>query len=92
MTAPTLADLVEPLVVELLQPLVTMYEQLATADLPLAVNAAEAARLLSISESHAMSLVNRGVLPSVRMGASVRIPVNALLEWLAANTTRGRTT
>jgi len=54
---------------------------------PLAVDAREAARLLSISERSLWSLTSpRGPIPCVRMGArSVRYSVHAIRAWLASH-------
>lgn len=45
----------------------------------------ETARFLSISRSHVYQLINSGVLPSVRIGRSRRIPIKAVLDFAAAN-------
>ena len=42
----------------------------------------EAAELLGISRSRAYELIAAGVLPSVRLGSSVRVPLDALREWI----------
>jgi excisionase family DNA binding protein len=52
----------------------------------LAVSVSEAARMLSISVSHAWDLVYDGRLPTVRFGKSVRVSVPALLEMLSGST------
>jgi excisionase family DNA binding protein len=44
----------------------------------LLLRVSEAARQLSISRSRAYELVSAGVIPSVRLGASVRVPALAL--------------
>ena len=51
-------------------------------DSPLLLNAVEAGKLLSISRSKVLDLAARGHLPSVRVGGSVRIPRDRLLEWI----------
>jgi len=43
---------------------------------------AEAAELLSISRSKTYELIATGVLPSVRVGGSVRVPVVQLRAWI----------
>lgn len=43
----------------------------------------EAGRVLSLGRSKTYELVRAGVLPSVRLGKSVRIPTAALEAWLA---------
>lgn len=42
----------------------------------------EAARLLSISRAKAYELVASGELPSIKVGASIRIRRRSLLAWL----------
>jgi len=42
----------------------------------------EAAVAMSLGRSKAYELVRRGLLPSVRLGRSVRIPVAALEAWI----------
>jgi excisionase family DNA binding protein len=47
----------------------------------------EAAAALGISRSKIYELLSSGGLPSVRVGASVRVPVDALREWIARRVT-----
>jgi excisionase family DNA binding protein len=49
----------------------------------------EAAVTLGISRSRCYELVGAGKLPHVRIGGSVRIPVDELKRWIAANTNTG---
>lgn len=42
---------------------------------------AEAANALGIGRSKTYALIALGVLPSVRIGKSVRVPIAALREW-----------
>ena len=42
----------------------------------------EAAELLGVSRSKVYELLARGVLPRVRVGLSLRIPVQALRRWV----------
>ncbi len=42
----------------------------------------EAAKILSISRSRAYELIAQGVIPSVRLGASVRVPALALTRFV----------
>jgi excisionase family DNA binding protein len=42
----------------------------------------DAAERLSISRTKAYELVSAGQLPTVRIGRSVRIPVEALRDWI----------
>lgn len=43
---------------------------------------AEAARLASISRSHAYALINKGEWPSVSLGRSRRVPAEWLDRWV----------
>ena len=49
----------------------------------------EAARRLGIGKTLAWELVWAGVLPSVRLGRCVRIPLAALEDWVARQTQTG---
>jgi excisionase family DNA binding protein len=42
----------------------------------------EAAATLGISRSKAYGLINAGKLPVIRIGATMRIPAEALREWV----------
>jgi excisionase family DNA binding protein len=44
---------------------------------------AEAADAIGVSRSKAYELIGSGVIPSVRLGGSVRVPVEALRAWIA---------
>jgi excisionase family DNA binding protein len=46
----------------------------------------EAGELLSISRSKAYALIAAGVLPSVRVGGSVRVPAARLQAWIEQHT------
>jgi excisionase family DNA binding protein len=61
--------------------------ELATERLLLTVE--EAARRLGIGKTLAWELVWQGVLPSVRLGRCVRIPLVALEEWIARRVREG---
>jgi len=43
---------------------------------------AEAAEILGIARSRTYALIASGELPSVRIGKSVRVPLEALHEWI----------
>ena len=45
----------------------------------------ESAKFLGISRSFVYRLINSGVLPTVRIGRSRRIPIRAVRELAAAN-------
>lgn len=55
---------------------------------PLLLRGGEVAHLLGCSRALAYRLMQRGVLPTVRVpgGKSVRVPREALVEWIRANT------
>jgi excisionase family DNA binding protein len=42
----------------------------------------EAATAMGISRSKAYALIARGDIPCVRVGSSVRVPVDALRDWI----------
>ena len=42
----------------------------------------EAAEVLGIGRSRAYALIAAGVIPSIRIGKSVRVPSDALREWV----------
>lgn len=42
----------------------------------------EAAALIGIGRTRVYDLIARGVLPSLRIGRSVRVPVEGLREWI----------
>jgi excisionase family DNA binding protein len=50
----------------------------------------EAAERLGIGKTLAWELVWDGVLPSVRLGRCVRIPLRALEDWIAQTATGGQ--
>lgn len=49
----------------------------------LAISVEEAARLLGISRGLAYALVNRGEIPSLRLGRRIVVPLHALDERLS---------
>jgi excisionase family DNA binding protein len=42
----------------------------------------EAAETLGVSRSRIYELIAQGELPSIRIGGSVRVPVDALRDWI----------
>lgn len=44
----------------------------------------EVAKMLGISQSKVYEMIARGVIPSVRAGGTILIPVEKLREWLAS--------
>ena len=55
-------------------------------ELPLLLTVEELARTLRISRTMAYELVNRANFPAVRIGRAIRVPRDALLRWLEAQT------
>ena len=43
---------------------------------------AEAAEAMGVSRSRAYELIADGSIPSIKLGASVRVPVQSLREWI----------
>ncbi len=62
----------------------------ATTNERLLLTVEEAARRLGIGKTLAWELVWDGVLPSVRLGRCVRVPLRALEEWIADAATGGQ--
>jgi excisionase family DNA binding protein len=58
----------------------------STATERLLLRATEVARLLNISRSQVYSMMQRGNLPTVRIGRAVRVSREALLDWVRAST------
>jgi excisionase family DNA binding protein len=54
----------------------------APRDLPLLLDAAEAAKLLSLSRAKVFDLAHSGEIPSIRIGRAMRIPRDQLLRWI----------
>jgi excisionase family DNA binding protein len=50
----------------------------------------EAAEVIGVSRSKLYELLASGDLPSARIGASVRVPVEALRAWIAEQLDAGR--
>ena len=49
----------------------------------------ESARFLGVSRSFIYSLISRGILPSVQIGRSRRVPIKAVRELAANNVVHG---
>ena len=54
--------------------------------LRLMVRPVEAAAMMGLGRSKVYELIAAGVIPSVRIGKSVRIPMDALRHWIEAHT------
>jgi excisionase family DNA binding protein len=50
----------------------------------------EAAEVLGLGRSKVYEMLGRGELPQVRVGGSVRVPIEALREWVLARATETR--
>jgi len=60
------------------------------ANLPFRLlRAAEVADVLGISRSKAYLMAASGQLPSVRLGRSLRVPLDRLQQWIASQVTGG---
>lgn len=57
---------------------------------PMLLTVAQVASLMQIARSRAYELVAQGVIPSVRVGRSVRVPRAALVAWVASSTSTQR--
>ena len=51
-------------------------------DLPMLLDAKEAAKLLTLSRAKVCDMASRGEIPSVRVGRSLRIPRDRLVAWV----------
>jgi len=49
---------------------------------PLLLRPSETAQMIGISRSRVYELISSGVLPSIRVGGVVRVPVDALRAWI----------
>jgi excisionase family DNA binding protein len=52
----------------------------------LAYRVSEAAEVVGVSRSKMYELIAAGIVPAVRIGGSVRVPVEALKKWIAEQT------
>jgi excisionase family DNA binding protein len=43
----------------------------------------EAADLIAVSRARVYQLIAEGVIPSIRLGGSIRVPADALKAWVA---------
>ena len=55
----------------------------------LLVSTEDAASLLDLSYYTTSKLIRDGVIPSVRIGKVIRVPMRTLEEWIERNTTYG---
>lgn len=54
---------------------------------PMLLTPEETARTLHIARTRVYAMIAEGVLPSIKIGSSRRIPVAALEKWIAEHTT-----
>ena len=57
---------------------------------PLLVRPLEAAQLIGVGRTKIYELLGTGALPVVRIGGSVRVPLDALKRWIDQQTTNTR--
>lgn len=62
----------------------------ARSDLPLLLDTAEAAKLLSLSRAKVCDMASHGEIPSIRFGRSLRIPRDPLLAWIEKKSTSAK--
>jgi excisionase family DNA binding protein len=55
----------------------------------LLVKPSEAFKAMSIGRSTGYAMIASGELPSVRIGRAVRVPVDALKQWIERQTNKG---
>lgn len=53
----------------------------------LLLRASETAEALGVSRSKVYELIAKEIIPSIRIGKSVRVPVDALRQWLTSQST-----
>ena len=63
----------------------------ARSDLPLLLDAAEAAKLLSLSRAKVCAMASPGEIPLIRVGRALRIPSDQLLVWIKDRTAAAST-
>lgn len=59
---------------------------MTNTEFPLLLRAEEVARRLSIGRSKVFGMIADGTLPVIRMGRSVRVPEQALRQWVERQT------
>ena len=94
--SPMLAAEARLLVVTTLHQLIDTLTQLSNSgqvvqaspnsDLPLLLDPVEVGKLLSLSRPKVCDMVRSGQIPSVRIGRSVRIPRDLLIDWIQHTT------
>lgn len=61
-------------------------ENIPTKTERLMLRGSEVAKACGYSRAKAYRMMQRGEIPIVRSGKSVRVPLDALLKWIEANT------
>lgn len=56
---------------------------------PMVLRPAQVGEVLGVSRSKAYELISAGVIPSIRIGGSVRVPLDSLKAWIEAQTDDG---
>ncbi len=51
---------------------------------------AEVGEAIGVSRARAYELIAKGTIPSIRVGASIRVPVAALRDWITEQQAAGR--
>jgi excisionase family DNA binding protein len=60
-------------------------------DQKLLLRVEEAAQMLGICRAKAYQLAKSGELPSIKLGSSRRVPIDALREWVAQRAAEAKT-
>jgi excisionase family DNA binding protein len=60
----------------------------AFTDEPMLLRATEVARLLRLSRSKVYQMMSDGTLPVVRIDRAIRVPREALIDWVRKQTTQ----
>ena len=55
---------------------------------PLPLRVEEAAKILAVSKSKLYELIRAGLIPHIRIGRSLRVPIETLRNWIEKKTTR----
>ena len=66
----------------------TASEAVVASDNVVLLRALDVARLLGLSRSQTYQMMADGRLPVVRIGRAVRVPKQALAEWIRSNTAK----
>ena len=64
------------------------YDVSSNHPLPRLLRAVEVAEMLGLGRSKVYDMMKRGQLPVVRIGKAIRVPVQALEEWVRTRTAK----